>query len=692
MRIFLFIFTLLFAEHLFSKNTMEIFRKEQKEAFQIIPTPQDIELKGGKGLDYRELTYIKTENGASVPVMGALLNGLPYAAKEGIPLILRISQENVPNSEEGYLLEVFANKIVISAKTMKGLFYGCQTLEQLMEDSRDFRMPIPAMTITDYPAISYRAVHFDVKHHLDRMEYYYRAIDRLARYKINAIIWELEDKLRYTRRPEVAAGNAISKQEMQAICRYAQERNVEISPLVQGLGHAGFILKHHWELRENPSSDWEFCPTNPKTYEFQFDLYRDALEAMPHGRFLHIGGDEIMAIGIDERCKATDKSAFELQMGWLRKVCDFAKSNGRIPIFWDDMPLKYGGLWDMVHGDNDTDDLQWDTQKLDSVIDLFPKDCVYMRWNYRDATRPGHQRILKWYHDKGLRVMAATAASSGNSPVLPREDTKAGYIKGFSRLVAQNQLEGILATSWDDGSPHLETVWRGYIAQGEFGWNPEGRTVEEFKKAHAQREFGFRPADQHMQFLDELEEALYFYDGALVVAGCRNPASGVPHTLISLIELPDRDKPGEWSRIYKEKIDKAFQESKRFVTIDEGVKTAKMYALRGRYALDIYEQINYLQNYSTRLLLALYRYDTADSEADRKTALRRVCDECVYFRVMRKSLEEVYSKTRFMQNPNGYILDMNGHNHLAAKTNNSDWMYYYEIPMVAKVEKWLKKQ
>ena len=462
--------------------------------------------------------------------------------------------------------------------------------------------------------------------------------------------------------------------------------------MVQGLGHAGFILKHHWELRENPSSDWEFCPTNPKTYEFQFDLYRDALEAMPHGRFLHIGGDEIMAIGIDERCKATDKSAFELQMGWLRKVCDFAKSNGRIPIFWDDMPLKYGGLWDMVHGDNDTDDLQWDTQKLDSVIDLFPKDCVYMRWNYRDATRPGHQRILKWYHDKGLRVMAATAASSGNSPVLPREDTKAGYIKGFSRLVAQNQLEGILATSWDDGSPHLETVWRGYIAQGEFGWNPEGRTVEEFKKAHAQREFGFRPADQHMQFLDELEEALYFYDGALVVAGCRNPASGVPHTLISLIELPDRDKPGEWSRIYKEKIDKAFQESKRFVTIDEGVKTAKMYALRGRYALDIYEQINYLQNYSTRLLLALYRYDTADSEADRKTALRRVCDECVYFRVMRKSLEEVYSKTRFMQNPNGYILDMNGHNHLAAKTNNSDWMYYYEIPMVAKVEKWLKKQ
>ena len=52
----------------------------------------------------------------------------------------------------------------------------------------------------------------------------------MARYKINAVIWELEDKLRYTRRPEIGAPNAISKQEMQALCRYAKERNIEITP------------------------------------------------------------------------------------------------------------------------------------------------------------------------------------------------------------------------------------------------------------------------------------------------------------------------------------------------------------------------------------------------------------------------------------------------------------------------------
>lgn len=127
----------------------------------------------------------------------------------------------------------------------------------------------------------------------------------------------------------------------------------------------------------------------------------------------------------------------------------------------------------------------------------------------------------------------------------------AGYIKGFSKLVAQNQLEGILATAWDDGSPHSETVWRGYIAQGEYGWNPTARTVEAFKAAHAQREFGFHPNDNHMAFLDELEQEAFFFDDALVNSGRRNPAWGT--TDFTLISLPDPDAPGAWSRTYQQK-------------------------------------------------------------------------------------------------------------------------------------------
>ena len=122
------------------------------------------------------------------------------AGKGTLTLILDKTINNIP-SEEGYILTVSGEKAEITAKGEAGLFYGCQSLEQLLEDSRDYNKPVPACKITDFPALSYRAVHFDVKHHLDHMNYYYESIDRLARYKINAVVFEFEDKLRFRGSP-----------------------------------------------------------------------------------------------------------------------------------------------------------------------------------------------------------------------------------------------------------------------------------------------------------------------------------------------------------------------------------------------------------------------------------------------------------------------------------------------------------
>lgn len=664
--------------------------RELNNKFQILPKPQSVEVYSENGLNYSELSYISLAEGVEITALPDMLRILPQVSQKGKGVILQQTSLGGPDSEEGYTLEVLRDKVVIRSKGAAGLYYGCQTLQQLMEDSRDFHCSIPLMKITDYPAISYRAVHWDTKHHLDRMEYYYQEIDRLARYKVNAVIWEIEDKLRFTRRPEIAAPNAISKQEMEALCRYAKDHYVEISPLVQGLGHASFILKHHWELRENPASDWEFCPSNPETYELQFDLYRDALEAMPYGKYLHIGGDEVSAIGIDERCKATGKSPFELQMYWLKKVCDFAVENGRIPIFWDDMPLKYGDVMKFSNVQSEEEVAQkWNSEKLDASIDLFPKECVYMRWLYGDATLAGHRRILQWYRDSGLTVMGATAASYGASPYLPRNNTNADIIQGFSQLVAENHLAGILATAWDDGSPHLETVWRGYIAQGEYGWNPTGRDIEQFKAAHAQREYGFPSKDNRTQFINDMEKLAFFFDGALVTSGRRNPAWGT--TDFKLITLPDPKKAGEWSTTYQEKVLKAKEAHEQYESICQKIEQARRLALRGHYTLEVYDRLNELLHFPAKVLLALSKYDSASSSSSRQQAIKEVEDVCKYFDVMRTQLIQTYSKTRFMEQPEGYVSDSNRHNHLSAKTMNSDWVFYYELPMVNALKDWIEK-
>ncbi|MDE5642271.1 MAG: beta-N-acetylhexosaminidase [Muribaculaceae bacterium] len=650
----------------------------------LIPAPQHTEKIGGGQLKPSDLKYIIAE-GTDMPVLYGQLDRLPRIKGKGIGVTLQLTSSADFPSDEAYILTVNSKGAVVKAGAKAGLFYGAITLNRLLEEASERGRNVDAVEITDYPVLPVRAVHFDVKHHLDRSEYYYSLIDQLAQWKINSVIWEIEDKLRYERRPECAAPNAISKQEMRAISDYAKERNIEISPLVQGLGHAGFILKHHWELRENPESDWEFCPSNPETYLLQFDLYRDAMEAMPHGRFLHIGGDEISEIGIDQRCKDTGKTPFELQMEWLDKVCSFAKENGRTPIFWDDMPLKYGNLWWVIHGglsDSEVDE-NWRTDLLDQAVDMFPKDCIYMRWHYDDPTIYPHLKVLDWYKNKGLRVMAATAAADGGSPYMPRYGSKIEHISAFCRLAVENKLEeGILATCWDDGSPHWTTVMRGFAALGAYSWNPDGYDTEDFKIAFERNYFGLY--DKETEFIDRLEAAATFFDTALICEGRRNPAWQVRD--YKLIDLPDPSAPGEWTEKYRSRLDSASAQIELCERLESEIRHAADMSLRNRYPFEIYAANNRLFAFPASLLKALECYDNAGDEAGRLKAKERIKGLCDDFASTKRQLIAAYGKTRFMQLPNGYIADLNHHKHLAALKPDADWLFLYEDDFVRKLD------
>jgi hypothetical protein len=363
------------------------------------PLPQKVELISGKGLLYTDIRGVHLQDKVSRPVMRGLLSNLPlvgYRSPGSVSLVID-SKLGLP-SPEGYQLEIIDGKAIVQAMEPAGLFYGIQTLSQLLEDSQDQQIEIPACRITDFPEIAYRAVHLDLKHHIDAGHYYYSMIDKLASIKVNAIIIEFEDKLRYRQAPIVGAPNAISIEEFAALSDYARDRHIEISPLIQGLGHASFILKHeeYKSLRDDPESDWVFDPLNPKTYELQFSLYEDAIAATPHGKYLHVGGDEVGTLGKSALSKASGMKPLELQMYWLKKVTDFAQQHNRIPIFWDDMVFKLADLYKTTYDPSipaqEVAD-QWKKNQplLDKSLPLFPKVCAYMRWNYDDPMLPGNQ-------------------------------------------------------------------------------------------------------------------------------------------------------------------------------------------------------------------------------------------------------------------------------------------------------------
>uniref|UniRef100_UPI0025D51AFB glycoside hydrolase family 20 zincin-like fold domain-containing protein n=1 Tax=Algoriphagus sp. TaxID=1872435 RepID=UPI0025D51AFB len=221
--------------------------------FQLLPLPKQISWNGSSGINPASLEPA-LQKAKQEFTSGDKLEGFKDS---GLQLEL-VSDLNLKN--QGYELSISGNQILIKSNTEEGLWYGLMTLDQITQDALDQNAYLPFTEIKDEPALAYRAVHLDVKHHLEKKEYYYELMDRLAAMKINAIIIEIEDKLDYQLQPKVGAPDAYSIADWKAISDYAMARNIRISPLVQGLGHASFILKHpeYIPIRDDPESDWAF--------------------------------------------------------------------------------------------------------------------------------------------------------------------------------------------------------------------------------------------------------------------------------------------------------------------------------------------------------------------------------------------------------------------------------------------------
>jgi hypothetical protein len=103
-------------------------------------------------------------------------------------------------------------------------------------------------------------------------------------------------------------------------------------------------------------------------------------------------------------------------------------------------------------------------------------------------------------------------------------------------------------------------------------------------------------------------------------------------------------------------------------------------------------EINELQVYSSNLLLSLNKYDKATSPEARKSAMAEVEKQTMNFNELRENFEDIFSKTRILNNPGGYMPDQNQHRHLANGTINNDWMFVYELAMNDRLKKWFTEK
>ena len=655
-------------------------KKKISDNFTLLPTVKNLQYNGKLSVlnCNSEFNYYSESN--ELPVLLSETLKLKKGTANKHNFSFEIDSE-LDIADEGYHLHISKENIKIKAKDKAGLFYSFISLNQLITDSKDQNINLPIVSIKDFPSLKYRSIHIDVKHHTEKKEYYFELIDELASLKVNGIIIEFEDKLGYQKRPIVAAPDSYSISWWKSLSDYADKRNIKISPLIQGLGHASFILKHKKfkGLRDISDNDWAFNPTISETYDLQFDLYKDAIKATPHGQFLHVGGDEVRVSNRGE------KKGFELNLLWLNKVSEFAKENNRIPIFWDDMYLKHGGVWMVTRNTKLTKekvDSIWikNEKKLTEYLNDFPKNCIYMRWNYFSPWAEGNLKTIDWYKENNLKIMGATAGQT-RWILMPQNESNIESIKSFSLTSVSKKLDGLLLTLWDDDSPHFELYKRGIYAFAEYTWSGNDSSIEDFKLKFRHRFFSPTLKNQNFEFIDDLEIPVRDWANLFVKEKKhRNQITKSDSPLEShIIDLPDINNPGEWNLKFNKKIFIAKKHILDLKKILEKINAQKIKTIRGNYALQVYEQVAKLALFSYKTFIDISNFDNGKNDVENLLNNRKE------FLSLRHDFEEVYSKTRNIIKPEKYILDQDHHNHTANQTLNMDWQFISEIKLFEKI-------
>jgi hexosaminidase len=294
---------------------------------------------------------------------------------------------------ENYEISAEPTGIEIRAGSHAGLFYGIQTLRQLLPpgatagarvDSGD-RWVVPALEIRDSPRFVYRGLHLDVGRHYFTPEFIKRYIDLLASYKLNVFHWHLTEDQgwrlqidRYPRLTEIGShrretileknfepyvgdgiphGGFYTRDEVRDIVAYAAERFVTVIPEIELPGHSVAALAAYPELActEGPfevATVWGvkediYCP-HERTFEFLEGVLTEVMELFP-SPYIHIGGDEAPKTRWEESDVAQEvmrreglADEHELQSWFIRRIERFLLEHDRRLIGWDE--ILEGGL------------------------------------------------------------------------------------------------------------------------------------------------------------------------------------------------------------------------------------------------------------------------------------------------------------------------------------------------------------
>ncbi|TKC10155.1 beta-N-acetylglucosaminidase [Pedobacter polaris] len=364
----------------------------------LIPLPAKMEERAGNFMLNKEVYISYAPHLKNL----AVLTQVALSETTGIKPVLKITRELPKNAKairliidpkitakEGYVLEVSSNQILLKAGTENGLFYGIQTLVQLVPLKGDLKLP--CVYIADEPRFGWRGMLFDSCRHIWSVDFIKKFIDQMAKHKLNKFHWHLtEDQgwrieiKKYPRLQEVAAyrngtqigpnrqkdvdstryGGYYTQDQIKEVVAYASSKYIEVIPEIEMPGHSVAAITAYpylacgkvsfengkpFEVRKvwGVSKDL-YCAGNDTVFTFLQDVLTEIIPLFP-SKYIHIGGDEAPhdAWKTCPKCQARMKKEglkdeAALQSWFIQRMEKFINNKGKKIIGWEE--IMQGGL------------------------------------------------------------------------------------------------------------------------------------------------------------------------------------------------------------------------------------------------------------------------------------------------------------------------------------------------------------
>ncbi len=384
-------------------------------------------------------------------------------SKEGKKLLRRAAVQFDPAMhDEGYVIVPSTNELAVLGETAAGLFYGAQTVKQMVTGRGD-SAEIERASVGDWPAMHYRGLSDDLSRGaIPTLKYQEQIIRTLAAYKMNLYSPYFENTFAYRSDPLPALpGESLNQGDMKALVAYASQYHVMVVPEQESFGHLHQVLiyQKNAPVAETPLGT-TLAPGQPASLDLIREWFTELGATFPAPSF-HIGADETHDLGIGRTKGAVRaQGTGPVYVDFLIKIHAALAPLHRRLLFWGDI-----------------------TMKDPAQVKRLPKDMIAVAWTYFPDPN-GYERWIQPFTNAGLETWVAPGIGNWKR-VYPDNDHALRNIQGFVAVGQAEHSTGMLNTDWnDDGEGLWPENWYGVLFGAAAAWQPGQSSIEQYEDAY----------------------------------------------------------------------------------------------------------------------------------------------------------------------------------------------------------------